>query len=155
MARISIYRVVPLAVAIATAFFGLAYAADGNFFPPEIVPPAARLNHPSDPCMQEFTRLRGLAERDGLSFLGVARERRGSRDELCRLVGTWAQSETDVVRYVETQGANCGVLVQSAVRFIRTRSMAESLQPKVCAGDDSWMAQLPTAKPGDHEPPDR
>jgi hypothetical protein len=144
-----IHRVLPLAVAIATTSFGLAYAADGNFFPPEIVPPAARLNHLADPCMQEFTRLRGMAERDGLSFLGAARDRRGSRDEMCKLVGTWAQSETDVVRYVETQGANCGVLVQSVVRFIQTRSMAESLRKKVCAGDDSWMAWLPAAKPRD------
>jgi fructose-1-phosphate kinase PfkB-like protein len=71
---------------------------------------------------------------------------------MCELVGRWARSETAVVRYVETQGASCGVLVQSAVRFIQVRSPAESLQQKVCAGDDSWVAGLPAAKPDANEP---
>jgi hypothetical protein len=150
MAQMPLHRMLPLAMAIAVTCCP-AHAVDGSFFPPEIMPPNASLNHPADPCMREFTRLRGMADQDGLSFLRAAREHRGSRDEMCDLVGRWARSETAVVRYVETQGASCGVLVQSAVRFLQARSRAESLQPKVCAGDDSWMARLPAAEPHANE----
>ena len=41
--------------------------------------------------------------------------------------------------------------MQSAVRFIQTQSTAESLQQKVCAGDDNWMARLPPAEPDANE----
>jgi len=138
--------VLPSAAVVAIACFGAAYA-NTNFFPPEIMPPKTRFGLADPLCMQELARLQGRAARNGLSFLNVARERREPRDEMCKLARTWAQSELAIVRYVEMHADICGLSVQSAVRFIQTRSAAESVQAKVCAGDDSWMVSLPAETP--------
>jgi hypothetical protein len=87
---------------------------------------------PSDECMKGFIPLREEAEKRG-KLIKAASDRHASPDEACKLIGNFAQSETKMIKYVESHAAKCGIPQQIADQLKSGHKNTETMQQKVCA----------------------
>jgi hypothetical protein len=85
-----------------------------------------------DACMQGFMPLRQEAEKRG-KLIKAASERHASADEACKLIENFAQSETKMIKYVETHAAKCGIPPQITDQLKTGHKNTEGMQQKVCA----------------------
>jgi hypothetical protein len=87
---------------------------------------------PSDECMKGFIPLREEAEKRG-KLIKAASDRHAPPDEACKLIGNFAQSETKMIKYVESHAAKCGIPPQIADQLKNGHKNTETMQQKVCA----------------------
>jgi hypothetical protein len=85
----------------------------------------------SDECMKGFLPLREEAEKRG-KLIKAASDRHASPDEACKLIGNFGQSETKMIKYVESHAAKCGIPQQIADQLKNGHKNTESMQKKVC-----------------------
>jgi hypothetical protein len=94
--------------------------------------PAPPQGGPSDECMKGFVPLREEAEKRG-KLIKAASERHAPPDEACKLIGSFGQAESKMIKYVETYSAKCGIPPQIADQLKTGHKNTESMQKKVCA----------------------
>ena len=82
--------------------------------------------------MQGFLPLRQEAEKRG-KLIKAASDRHAPADEACKLIGNFAQSETKMVKYVETHAAKCGIPPQISDQLRTGHKNTEAMQQKICA----------------------
>jgi hypothetical protein len=87
---------------------------------------------PPDECMKGFIPLREEAEKRG-KLIKAASDRHAAPEEACKLIGNFAQSETKMIKYVESHAAKCGIPPQIADQLKSGHKNTESMQQKVCA----------------------
>jgi hypothetical protein len=87
---------------------------------------------PSEECMKGFIPLREEAEKRG-KLIKAASERHAAPDEACKLIGNFAQSESKMIKYVESHAAKCGIPPQIADQLKTGHKNTEGMQQKVCA----------------------
>ena len=85
-----------------------------------------------DECMQGFLPLRQEAEKRG-KLIKAASDRHAPADEACKLIGNFVQSETKMLRYVETHAAKCGIPPQISDQLRTGHKNTEAMQQKICA----------------------
>jgi hypothetical protein len=95
----------------------------------------------SDACMKGFMPLREEAEKRG-KMIKAASDRHASPDEACKLIENFAQAESKMIKYVETNGTKCGIPPQIHQQLEKGHSNTETMQKKVCT-----MAQQRPAGP--------
>jgi hypothetical protein len=95
-------------------------------------PPGQPQASAPDDCMQGFLPLRQEAEKRG-KLIKAASERHAPPDEACKLIGNFAQSESKMIKYVETHAAKCGIPPQISDQLKTGHKNTESMQQKVCA----------------------
>jgi hypothetical protein len=83
-------------------------------------------------CMKGFMVLRQEAEKRGAA-IKAAGERHAPPDEACKLIGSFAQSEIKMVKYVETNSQKCGIPPQIADQLRNGHKNTAAMQQKVCA----------------------
>ncbi len=94
--------------------------------------PAPPQGGPSDECMKGFVPLREEAEKRG-KLIKAASERHAPPDEACKLIGSFGQAESKMIKYVETYSAKCGIPPQIADQLKTGHKNTENMQKKVCA----------------------
>jgi hypothetical protein len=94
------------------------------FFPP------ASAEAPST-CMKEFTPLRAEAEKRG-QMLRAAGERHAGPGEVCKLLGSFLQSEIEMIKYVEANSARCGIPPEIAGKLRIGHQNTETMRIRVC-----------------------
>jgi hypothetical protein len=94
-------------------------------------PPQPQASAP-DECMQGFMPLRQEAEKRG-KLIKAASERHAPPDEACKLIESFAQSESKMIKYVETHAAKCGIPPQISDQLKTGHKNTENMQQKVCA----------------------
>jgi hypothetical protein len=87
---------------------------------------------PPDECMKGFIPLREEAEKRG-KLIKAASDRHAAPEEACKLIGNFAQSETKMIKYVESHAAKCGIPPQIADQLKSGHKNTETMQQKVCA----------------------
>jgi len=85
-----------------------------------------------DACMQGFLPLRQEAEKRG-KLIKAASDRHAPADEACKLIGNFAQSESKMIKYVETHAAKCGIPPQISDQLKNGHKNTEAMQQKICA----------------------
>jgi hypothetical protein len=95
-------------------------------------PPGQPQASAPDQCMQGFMPLRQEAEKRG-KLIKAASERHAPADEACKLIGNFAQSESKMIKYVETHAAQCGIPPQISDQLKNGHKNTESMQQKICA----------------------
>jgi len=100
----------------------------GGFGPPPAAPQAG----PSEACMKDFVPLREEAERRG-KLIKAASDRHAPPDEACKLIGSFGEAETKMIKYVETHQSKCGIPQQVADQLRSGHKGTEALLKKVCA----------------------
>jgi hypothetical protein len=135
----------PVNGAAPSAVFGGAPSA----FPSNGAPPVGAFSQPgapqaaapSDDCMNGFTSLRQEAEKRGL-MIKAAGERHAPPDEACKLIESFGQAETKMIKYVEANSTKCGIPPQIPEQLKKGHLNTETMQKKVCT-----MAQQRPAGP--------
>jgi hypothetical protein len=94
--------------------------------------PAPRQAGSSDECMKGFVPLREEAEKRG-KLIKAASDRHASADEACKLIGNFGQAEVNMIRYVESHAAKCGIPQQVSEQLKTGHKNTEIMQKKVCS----------------------
>ncbi len=81
--------------------------------------------------MKGFLPLRQEAEKRG-KMIKAASERHAPPDEACKLIGSFAQAEVKMIKYVETNGSQCGIPPQVHDQLKNGHKNTETMQQKVC-----------------------
>jgi hypothetical protein len=93
--------------------------------------PASPTAGPSEECMKGFLPLREEAEKRG-KLIKAASDRHAPPDEACKLIGSFAQSEVKMIKYVESHAAKCGIPQQISDQLKTGHKGTEVMQQKVC-----------------------
>ena len=94
--------------------------------------PPTQAGGPQDECMKGFLPLREEAEKRG-KLIKAASDRHASPEEACKLIGSFGQAETKMIKYVESHAAKCGIPAQIADQLKTGHKNTEAMQKKVCA----------------------
>jgi hypothetical protein len=93
--------------------------------------PASPSAGPSEECMKGFLPLREEAEKRG-KLIKAASDRHAPPDEACKLIGSFAQSEIKMIKYVDSHAAKCGIPQQISDQLKTGHKNTEAMQQKVC-----------------------
>jgi hypothetical protein len=91
--------------------------------PPQGGPPAD--------CMKDFIPLRDDTERRGKE-IKAASDRHATPDVACKLIGGFSQAEMKMIKYVEKNGARCGIPPQVSGQLNAGHKNTEAMLQKVC-----------------------
>ena len=91
--------------------------------------------------MKNFMPLREEAEKRG-KLIKAASERHAPPDEACKLIESFGQAETKMIKYVEANSTKCGIPPQIPEQLKKGHLNTETMQKKVCT-----MAQQRPAGP--------
>ena len=86
----------------------------------------------SEACANDYKLLREEAEKRG-KLIKAASERKAPPEEACKLVASFGQSEVQMIKYVESNGSECGIPSQIAEQLKAGHKNTEALQQKVCS----------------------
>jgi len=114
----------------------------GSAFERGPAPPTAG---PSEACMKGFMPLREEAEKRG-KLIKAASDRKAPPDEACKLITSFGQAETKMIKYVETNASKCGIPPQISDQLKAGHKNTETMQQKVC-GVAQQMQQRGPAGP--------
>jgi hypothetical protein len=95
-------------------------------------PPAPPQGGPPDECMKQFIPLREEAEKRG-KLIKAASERHAPPDEACKLIASFGQAETNMIKFVQSHSAKCGIPPQVSEQMKTGHKNTETMQKKVCA----------------------
>ena len=95
-------------------------------------PPAAPQGGPPDECMKQFIPLREEAEKRG-KLIKAASERHAPPDEACKLIASFGQAETNMIKFIQSHSAKCGIPPQVSEQMKTGHKNTETMQKKVCA----------------------
>jgi hypothetical protein len=148
---------IPLTVAVAIAHAGQSFAQSafpaggaapitGSAFERGSVSPSQA--GPSDECMKLFPPLREEAEKRG-KLIKAAGDRHASPEEVCKLIGSFGQSEIKMIKYVETNASKCGIPQQISDQLKSGHKNTESMQKKVCSVAQQQQQSGPAGPLGD------
>lgn len=106
---------------------GGAPPVSGGFAPPQqqAGPPGG------EECMNGFVTLRQEAEKRGMK-IKVANERRATPDEACKLFVSYAQSEVNMIKYIDSHQQKCGIPAQIGDQLKTSHKNTEGILKKVC-----------------------
>ncbi|QQN67472.1 hypothetical protein JIR23_29955 [Bradyrhizobium diazoefficiens] len=86
---------------------------------------------PGEDCMKAFTPLREEAEKRG-KLIKAASDRHAPPDEACKLIRSFGQAESKMIKYVESHAAKCGIPPQIGEQLKTGHKNTEAMQTKVC-----------------------
>jgi hypothetical protein len=81
--------------------------------------------------MKGFVPLREEAEKRG-KLIKAASDRHAMPDEACKLIGNFSQAELKMIKFVEANGAKCGIPPQIGAQMKDGHKNTEAMQKKVC-----------------------
>ncbi|MDA9434536.1 hypothetical protein [Bradyrhizobium sp. CCBAU 51627] len=86
---------------------------------------------PGENCMKAFIPLREEAEKRG-KLIKAASDRHASPEEACKLIRSFGQAESKMIKYVEANAAKCGIPPQIGAQMKDGHKNTEAMQTKVC-----------------------
>ncbi len=130
--------IVPLMLAVLVACADRALA-EGSF-PAPLSGPADPITPfppvegvvPSEACIKGLLPLREDAEKKG-KMIKAASQRHAPPEEACKIIGTYSVAEVKMMKYFETNAAECGIPGSVIEQFKAGHKNIEALERKVCA----------------------
>jgi hypothetical protein len=108
-------------------------------------PTAPSQGAPPDDCMKKFIPLREEAEKRG-KLIKAASERKAPPDEACKLIASFGQAENNMIKFIQTNSARCGIPPEVSEQMKTGHKNTEGMQKKVC-GVAQQMQQKGPAGP--------
>jgi hypothetical protein len=130
------WRAVLLAVCIVPIYVG---AANAQFQP---VQPAQPQQEPP-PCVQEFLKLREVAEKKAAA-IKMASEHKASAREVCPLFGALLAAQTKMLNYANDKGVWCGIPPNVAGQIKQGVAKISEIRTRVCQAASAPAAQAPS-----------
>lgn len=135
-------RLIPLA---AVAILGLTASAAAQMFGPGMPLPgsAPPQQQQMPPCFQEFTPLRGEAEKRA-GAIQAAVKRKANREEVCQLFKRFSEQEAKVVKFVTANQQQCGVPAQAVAQMKGNHERTLKTTSQICAAGPTAGPPRPT-----------
>jgi hypothetical protein len=92
---------------------------------------AQSIGNPS-PCVAGFMRLRDLVQKTAFAAK-TARDKNASREEMCKLIGTFDDAEDEWVKYTVTNAAGCGIPAETVERIKSNHECSLLIRKRVCS----------------------
>ena len=86
---------------------------------------------PGEDCMKAFMPLREEAEKLG-KLIQAASNRHAPPDEACKLIRSFSQAETKMMKYIEVHAAKCGIPPNVGEQMKAGHKNTEAMATKVC-----------------------
>jgi hypothetical protein len=93
--------------------------------------PPSQAGGPGEDCMKAFVPLRTEAEKRG-KLIKAASDRHAGPDEACKLISSFGDAETKMIKYVESHAAKCGIPPQISDQLKAGHKNTEKMQKTVC-----------------------
>src|SRR6202042_3234310 len=84
-------------------------------------------------------------------LIRAASERHAPPSETCKLIGSFGQSETKMIKYIEANTAKCGFPPLVADQLKASHKNTEAMQKKVCAAAQQAQRAGPAGPVGDFD----
>jgi hypothetical protein len=95
------------------------------------------------PCMADFTKLREEVEKKGMAAK-AAGKKHVSREEMCKLITSYATSEAKWVKFTEAGVGTCGIPPQIATQLKQVHTNTEQTKEKICTAGPAGPAPGPS-----------
>ncbi len=95
------------------------------------------------PCMAEFTKMREEVEKKGQAAK-AAGQKHASREEMCKLITSYAASEAKWVKFTEAGVGTCGIPPQIANQLKQVHTNTEQTKEKICTAGPAGPAAAPS-----------
>jgi hypothetical protein len=96
----------------------------------------------ADECMKGFVPLREEAEKRG-KLIKIASDHHAPPQEACKLIGNFGKAELNMIKYVESHAAKCGIPAQVADQLKQGHKNTENMREKVCAAAQAQQQRGP------------
>ncbi|MGE0061796.1 MAG: hypothetical protein AB7T86_06940 [Xanthobacteraceae bacterium] len=83
------------------------------------------------PCVQEFIKLRDVAQKRGQAIQAAAK-RKANPKELCGLFNSFVAAEAKVVKFAETKNVWCGIPPQAIEQMKNAHLKSQETRSNVC-----------------------
>jgi hypothetical protein len=115
------------------------------FAPPQMGAPTGMRPGPpqggggANPCVVEFTRLRGEVEKKG-SVAKAVSDRKGTRDEMCSAVSGIHAAQVTWVKYAKDNSSQCGIPPDILKQLRMGQDNLAKLRKNICSGGGATAA---------------
>jgi hypothetical protein len=92
--------------------------------------------------MKKFVPMREEAEKRG-KLIRAASERHAPPDEACKLIASFGQAELNMMKFVQSNSARCGIPPEVSEQMKAGHKNTETMQKKVCAVAQQAQAKGP------------
>ena len=83
------------------------------------------------PCLQEFLKLRGDAEKKALA-IRTASEHKAPPKEACHLFNVFSAAEAKMIKYAADSGVWCGIPAEALAEMKKAHARTDEIRIKVC-----------------------
>jgi hypothetical protein len=106
--------------------------------------------------MEEFTQLREEVQKKGLAAK-AAGQKHAAREEMCKLITSYAASEAKWVKFTEAGVGTCGIPLHIAAQLKQVHANTEQAREKICiagfgSGGVGGPPSLDTTRPATLDP---
>jgi hypothetical protein len=95
------------------------------------------------PCVAEFMRLREAVQKTGMAAK-AGHDKHSSREEMCKLIETFAATEEKWVKYTETNAAGCGIPAEAVKQIKGNHEHTLAVRKQVCSAGPAPGSVTPT-----------
>lgn len=110
--------------------------------PPQGGPPQGAAAN--NPCLTEFSRLRGEVEKKGTVAKAVS-DRKGTREEMCSAVGGIHSAQVIWVKYAKDHAPQCGIPPDILKQLRMGQDNLAKLRKNICSGGPASAGGAPPA----------
>jgi hypothetical protein len=95
------------------------------------------------PCVAEFVKLRENVEKTGLAAK-AAHEKNATREQMCKIIETFAAAEEKMVKYADGNAASCGIPVEAVKQMKGNHAHTVQIRKQVCSAGPAAAPAAPT-----------
>jgi hypothetical protein len=111
--------------------------------PPQMGAPRMGGGGGEPPCMADFVKMREEVEKKGKAAK-AAGQKHASREEMCKLITSYAASEEKWVKFTEAGVGSCGIPPQIAGQLKQVHAGTEKAKEKICTAGPAGPAAGPS-----------
>jgi hypothetical protein len=93
----------------------------------------AQVTTDGKPCQEAFTTIQKEREKRGLA-IKEAQAKKVERAEFCNIIKSYAAAESQLVKFMETNNAWCGIPPQAVAQIKTVYASTQKAQKTVCSG---------------------
>ena len=97
--------------------------------------------------MKKFIPLRQETEKRGKLLQAAGQKKQKTPEEICKLLTSYGDAETKMMKYVESNAAKCGIPPQIGDQLKASHKNTEAMQQRVCGVAQQAAQQKAAATP--------
>lgn len=95
------------------------------------------------PCLAEFLKLRAVTEKLGLAAR-AGHDHHASREEMCKLIGSFSGAEEKMVSYASANMSSCGIPPEAVKQMKAGHERTATIRNQICSAGPAPGPAVPT-----------